>query len=68
MKSKKVLVNILLSFMLIMPLFLASAPTSYAQTIQDWSAPVNLSMSGAATNPVIVVDLHGTIHAIWLVG
>ena len=67
MKRNKSLLTKLLNFTLVMLIFLGSAPGSAAQTVsQGWSDPVNLSMSGAATNPVMVVDLRGTIHAIWL--
>lgn len=42
------------------------APASYAQSIQNWSKPVNLSTSGAATNPSIVVDNNGVINVLWV--
>lgn len=41
------------------------APKGLAQTVQEWSDPINLSMSGAASNPSMVVDANGMIHAIW---
>lgn len=66
MKRYKFLPNVLLTFALIASVFLIAAPVGYAQTDQDWAEPVNLSLSGAATNPVLVADLRGTIHAIWL--
>ncbi len=31
----------------------------------DWSAPENLSYSGSTTNPFMIVDETGVIHAIW---
>ena len=48
----------------------ASEITNYgfaiAQGTDDsWSQPVNLSRSGAATNPVMVVDSDGIVHVIW---
>jgi hypothetical protein len=36
-----------------------------AQSVQDWSDPINLSISGAASNPSMVVDGNGVIHVIW---
>ena len=30
-----------------------------------WSQPVNLSHSGATSNPVMVMDANGVIHVIW---
>jgi hypothetical protein len=41
--------------------------TVRAQAIDDtWSPQVNLSQSGGATNPVMVVDEAGIIHVFWL--
>ncbi|MCI0395256.1 MAG: exo-alpha-sialidase [Chloroflexi bacterium] len=31
----------------------------------SWSTPVNISQSGAATSPQIVVDASGTVHVVW---
>jgi hypothetical protein len=39
---------------------------SHAQSVQEWTEPVNLSMSGAATKPSMVVDNLGVIHVIWV--
>jgi hypothetical protein len=37
-----------------------------AQTDQDgWAAPVNISSSGAASDPVMVVDSEGIFHILW---
>ena len=41
-------------------------PGGLAQSVQEWSDPVNLSMSGGATNPSMVVDGSGVIHTIWV--
>src|SRR5215216_724598 len=41
------------------------APKGYAQSVQDWSEPVNLSNSGAASNPSIVADSNGNLHVLW---
>ncbi len=67
MKSNKSLSYKLMTILLVALVFLASAPGSFAQeTEQGWSDPVNLSMSGAASNPVMVVDSRGRIHVIWV--
>ena len=37
-----------------------------AQTSGDpWAVPENLSHSGAANNPVIVIDSNGIVHVVW---
>jgi len=37
-----------------------------AQSVEEtWAEPLNLSHSGAATNPSIVIDSAATTHAIW---
>ncbi|MBV6451609.1 MAG: hypothetical protein MHPDNHAH_02354 [Anaerolineales bacterium] len=36
-----------------------------AQTDTEWSAPINLSNSGASSDPSIVVDSLGVAHVIW---
>ena len=67
MKINKLLSNIALTIFLVSSVFLVAAPKGFAQeTDQGWSAPVNLSLSGAASNPVMVVDSIGRIHAIWV--
>lgn len=67
MKSNKSVLHILFVLTLIVLMLLVPASTSHAQeTDQGWSKPVNLSMSGGASNPMIVVDSQGVIHAIWV--
>jgi hypothetical protein len=51
------------SFILIT--FLPSS-TLAQSSFDPWSSPLNLSHSGAATDPVMVVDSEGVIHVIWL--
>jgi hypothetical protein len=65
MKSHKPLLSIFFTLVLTVSV-LASASKSYAQTDQDWSTPVNLSLSGAASNPVMVIDSSGIFHVIWI--
>jgi hypothetical protein len=37
-----------------------------AQTTEDpWAVPVNLSRSGAATNPTLLVDSDSVMHVVW---
>jgi hypothetical protein len=48
----------------ILATFLPSS--TLAQSFTDpWSEPVNLSHSGAATNPVMVQDSNGVVHVFW---
>src|SRR5687768_11744830 len=49
-------------------LLIASIRPSWASaqaTDDPWAAPVNLSYSGAATNPDIVSDSEGFVHVVW---
>ena len=49
-------------------LLLASLPASlaWAQSSDDpWDAPLNLSHSGVAVNPSIVIDSQAVVHAVW---
>lgn len=66
MITKRLFVVSLLTLTIVASAFLVSAPSGYAQAEQGWSVPVNLSISGAATNPVMVIDSRETIHAIWM--
>lgn len=46
--------------------FLFQAPLAGAQSDTTlWSDPINLSQSGAASDPLVVVDAEGTVHVIW---
>ena len=51
--------------LMLVGILLGSVPKGQAQTVQEWSDPVNLSMSGAASNPSMVVDGNGYLHTIW---
>jgi hypothetical protein len=64
----KIIYNRYSKFLLLLILFsgfLCPVPNSHAQSVQEWSDPVNISLSGAATNPAMVVDGSGVIHVIW---
>ncbi|MGB5844109.1 MAG: hypothetical protein WBG94_06675, partial [Anaerolineales bacterium] len=66
MKNKKTFL-ILLGIILL--LLLASGnPASRvkAQSTVNWSDPTNLSQSGSASEPVMVVDGEGVFHVLWL--
>jgi hypothetical protein len=57
-----------LSILIAFFILLAPLPSSgLAQSTNDpWSEPINISHSGAASDPVMVVDPKGTFHLIWL--
>lgn len=47
-------------------LLITTTPKARAQSSgDDWSQPINLSQSGGATNPILVVDSEGTLHTFW---
>ncbi len=54
--------------MLVIALTAIQPIAAFAQTpnTQGWTPPVNISRTGGATNPVMVVDSHGVKHAIWV--
>jgi hypothetical protein len=37
-----------------------------AQSTENWSDPTNLSQSGSASDPVMVIDSDGVFHVLWL--
>ena len=43
----------------------APASAAYAQSTEDWTSPVNLSRSGAASQPRIVAAADGKLQAFW---
>src|SRR5215217_4165365 len=51
---------------LLIGLLFGFVPQSHAQSVQTWSEPINLSMSGAGSNPSIVVDGNGVVHVLWI--
>ncbi|MBK9925968.1 MAG: exo-alpha-sialidase [Anaerolineales bacterium] len=68
MKKIRSLFNVFITLVMFTSIFWTSVPKSYAQESEGWSTPFNLSESGSATNPVMVVDFRGTIHSIWMEG
>lgn len=63
-KCKNPSLIILVLTLLLGQLFGNVAPTQ-AQDSRVWSAPVNVSNSGSALDPVIVANRDGILHAIW---
>jgi hypothetical protein len=56
----------LIIFLLFSELFFGSVSQSHAQSSQVWSEPVNLSNSGSAVDPLLVIDSVGGMHVIWV--
>jgi hypothetical protein len=55
-----------LTWLLVILIFFGNPAGAQAQSPEDdWTPPVNLSRSGGAINPAIVVDNAGTTHVIW---
>lgn len=44
---------------------LAAQGDAISNAADDWSAPINLSRSGATSAPQIVIDSNGRYHALW---
>ena len=47
-------------------LFVGDVSKAGAQSSRVWSDPINLSNSGSASNPVLVVDTLGKTHVFWI--
>jgi len=46
---------------------ITSTFSSAAQIDENrWTEPINLSQSGSTTDPKLIVDANGVVHAIWL--
>ncbi|MFN8385346.1 MAG: sialidase family protein [Anaerolineales bacterium] len=56
---------VMLVLSLLAGLFFSQVSPTHAQSSQVWSDPVNISNSGSALDPVIVVSSDGVLHAIW---
>lgn len=46
-------------------LLFGNASPGFAQSSQAWSDPINISRSGIAKNPHLIIDAQGVLHAIW---
>ncbi len=64
-KSKFRLFRFILIFLQII-ILLTTFQLGLAQSSTDWTIPINISVSGVATNPISVIDSNGIIHVIWL--
>ncbi|MBE0411741.1 MAG: hypothetical protein IBX69_18595, partial [Anaerolineales bacterium] len=56
---------LVLCLLLILGIGLSSPLPTAAQEEDGWADPLNLSRSGAATDPHIVADTQGWLHVIW---
>jgi len=66
MKKYKLTIILSLSILVIIGILFGYVLTGYAQDDQEWTNPVNLSLSGSATNPMLAIDVDNTLHAIWI--
>ena len=68
MKTTKISTPLItfLALSIVAGLFAGGVTHAQAQSSLVWSEPVNLSNSGATSNPVLVSDQLGKLHAIWL--
>lgn len=58
-----------LPFALLLALCIAVTPvTAFAEGPSTWSAPIRLSGSGYATQPLIAADPYGGVHVVWTEG
>lgn len=65
MNNKRKLLVLVGLLVISLPYFSGRALNVHAQSGQDWTKPINLSNSGSAYNPFLVVDETGAFHAIW---
>lgn len=66
MRNFKSTVFVALSILVIGGILFGPVSISRAQSIQNWSDPVNLSNSGSASDPLLVVDGRGVLHVLWV--
>ena len=64
--KRNILQSLLLLALIAAPLSSGSVSPVQAQSVQVWSEPINLSMSGAATKPSLIVDSQGRLHVFWV--
>ena len=58
--------SLLYALVLVMGMLFGNFQTGKAQSETGWTTPVNLSLSGVAATPLMVIDSEGIIHVIWL--
>ena len=56
---------VLIALSIFSGLFVGDVSRGHAQSSRVWSDPINLSNSGASSEPMMVVDTLGVIHALW---
>lgn len=68
MKIKKIQITFvaIIALSIFSSMFIGDVAGVDAQSSNVWSAPINLSNSGASSNPVLVVDTLGVMHAFWI--
>ncbi len=58
--------SIVFLMLMLLTLYSTGGKLAKAQTGEvDWSQPLNLSQSGASSNPVMVMDANNVFHVIW---
>ena len=56
MKNYKPATLLFLGILAVFGMLFGHVPQGHAQENQDWTQPVNLSLSGIATDPLLVID------------
>jgi len=57
---------VLLIFLIFLETSYGNVSKSYAQSLVNWSDLVNLSGSGSASNPLLLIDQDGFFHVLWV--
>ena len=65
-KTKRTQFSILVIVLTLLAASAVLASSAGAQSQLNWSDPANISQSGSAGDPVMVVDSDGVYHVIWL--
>lgn len=66
MKNYKLVLLISLGILVVFELLFGYPPQGRAQEDQDWTKPVNISLSGVAVEPFLVIDSDNVLHVIWV--
>lgn len=66
MRIHRIFSTVLFLLVFMTTVFWGVTQTGHAQSDEGWSEPVNLSLSGIAANPVVVIDRENVFHAIWV--
>ena len=64
MKNYRPVIILSTSILVLMSLLFGHVSGGKAQE-EDWTIPVNLSLSGLATDPILFMDFQGKLHVIW---